>query len=168
MPLPRRTAAGASEGAPGYCGAVPFLLESTAFATGERIPARYTCDGEDARPTLGWVDPPLRSQEFLILVEDRDAPSGSFLHFSAWGLPRSLRQLPESVVPPAEGRNDFGVVGWRGPCPPRGQEHHYVFRIIALDRPLGLAPGASRAEIQPLIAERFLAEAELVGRYSRI
>ncbi len=144
-----------------------FTLESPAFADGDRIPPRYTCDGDDARPALAWTDPPEGTRELLVLVDDPDAPGGTFAHYAAWGLAPELRSLPEGAAAPAEGRNDFGSVGWRGPCPPRGSEHRYVFRLIALDRPLGAPPGAAREEIESRIAGRALAQAELVGRYRR-
>ena len=151
----------------GYETGVSFALESPAFADGGRIPARHACDGEDARPALAWTDPPAGTRAFLLVVEDPDAPGGTFLHYTAWGLPADLRGLPEEAVAPAEGRNDFGTVGWRGPCPPRGSDHRYVFRLIALERPLDAAPGASWEEIAPQIRERSIAEAVLVGRYLR-
>src|SRR5207253_291694 len=84
--------------------------------------------------------PPAAAGGFLVVVEDPDAPSGTFLHYAAWDLPADLRQLPEGVDAPSEGRNGFGSVGWRGPCPPWGGEHHYVFRVIALERPLDADP----------------------------
>lgn len=146
---------------------MPFTLTSPAFATGGRIPRRFTCDGDDARPALAWTDPPAAAGGFLVVVEDPDAPRGTFLHYAAWDLPGELRQLPEGVDAPSEGRNGFGSVGWRGPCPPRGGEHHYVFRVIALERPLDAEPGAAWDEVEPQIAERLVAEARLVGRYGR-
>lgn len=146
---------------------MPFGLESTAFLAGERIPRRFTCDGEDVRPPLAWSDPPAGTRELALLVDDPDAPGGAFLHYAAWGISPELRRLPEGAVAPAEGRNGFGSVGWRGPCPPRGPEHRYVFRLHALSRPIDAEPGSPRAEIEAQIAERTIGEAQLVGRYGR-
>lgn len=144
-----------------------FTLTSDAFGTGGRIPRANTCDGEDTRPALSWTDPPEGTRSYLLLVQDPDAPRGTFLHYSAWGLAGELRELPAGVRAPAEGRTGFGTVGWRGPCPPPGPEHHYVFRLLALDRPIEADPGAGLDEIEPQIPERMLGEAELVGLYAR-
>jgi Raf kinase inhibitor-like YbhB/YbcL family protein len=146
---------------------VSFTLQSAAFADGDRIPARHTCDGDDVRPALSWGDPPAGTSGFLLVVEDPDAPGGTFLHYTAWELHADLRELPEDADAPAEGRNDFGGVGWRGPCPPRGSDHRYVFRLIALERPLDARTGAAWDQIAPQIRERALGEARLVGRYRR-
>ena len=146
---------------------VAFTLTSSAFADGGRIPRRFTCDGDDERPPLAWDAPPAGTRGLLLVVEDPDAPGGTFLHELAWGLAPGLRALPAGKPAPSEGRNGFGTTGWRGPCPPPGPEHRYVFRLIALDRPVDAAPGAARAEVEPQVAAHALGEARLVGRYGR-
>jgi Raf kinase inhibitor-like YbhB/YbcL family protein len=101
-------------------------------------------------------------------MEDPDAPSGTFVHWVAWGLEPGLRQLPEGVEPPVEGRNGFGTVGYRGPCPPKGHHpHHYVIRLYALQVVPNLPPASTIADLQDVIAEELVEAAELVGTYER-
>ncbi len=100
--------------------AAPFTMTSPAFGLGEPIPARHTCDGENHSPALLWTEPPPGTRALAIAMEDADAPSGDFVHWLGWGLEPHLRELPEGVEPPFEGRNGFGRVGYAGPCPRSG------------------------------------------------
>ncbi|GIW05043.1 MAG: hypothetical protein KatS3mg059_1663 [Thermomicrobiales bacterium] len=123
---------------------------SGAFADGQQIPVKYTCDAQDISPPLRWSGVPAEAQELVLVVDDPDAPSGIFTHWLVYGLPPRTTGLPEGV-PPGEtvpgggrqGRNDFGRLGYGGPCPPSGS-HRYVFTVYALDAPLNLPPGATR------------------------
>ena len=138
-------------------------LTSPAFAAGEPIPAAHTCDGADTPPPLGWSGVPAGAQALALIVDDPDAPRGTWLHWTVWNLPVAPGALPGAGV---EGVNDFGNVGWGGPCPPSGT-HRYVFRLFALDAPLALAEGASRAELEGAMKGHVLARAELMGTYRR-
>ena len=145
-----------------------FSLRSTAFAQGEPIPARYTCDGENHSPALQWTTPPQGTRSLAVAMEDPDAPSGEFVHWLGWGLDPGLRELPEGVEPPFEGRNDFGRVGYGGPCPPPGDPpHEYVIRLFALGTEPDFPPGSRMGDLREFLAEELIEAAELTGTYGR-
>ena len=145
-----------------------FDLTSTAFQSRATIPARHTCEGRDLSPPLAWPAPPPGTRSLALVVDDPDAPGGTFTHWLAWGIDPGASGLAEGETAPVEGRNDFGVVGYRGPCPPRGHgRHRYSFRLHALDTELDLARGAAAADLERALAGRVLALAELVGLYER-
>jgi hypothetical protein len=146
-------------------------LYSPEFMTGTSIPIRYTCDGEDISPPLTWADVPAEAQSFVLVMRDRDAPSGPFTHWLLYNLPADVRQLSAGVPPQAklpngayQGQNDFDQIGFRGPCPPAGH-HRYFFKLYALDQPLAIAPGANRATVREAMAGHILTAAELMGLY---
>lgn len=151
-----------------------FTLKSNAFEAGETIPTRYTCDGEDVSPPLEWTDPPEETVAFALICDDPDAPRGTWTHWVLYNIPADFRLLREGV-PTTErlnwggiqGRNDFGQIGYGGPCPPRGPAHRYYFRLFALDEQIDLPAGATRQEVLRRIHGHILAEAELMGRYAR-
>jgi Raf kinase inhibitor-like YbhB/YbcL family protein len=145
-----------------------FNLTSPAFENGQPIPRRHTCEGEDLSPPLAWADAPAETRSLAMIVDDPDAPVGTFTHWIAWGLEPSASGLPEGGAAPVEGSNDFGVSGYRGPCPPPGHgSHRYFFRLYALDEEPGLEPGAEKQELERALADHTLAVAELVGTYER-
>ena len=145
-----------------------FALESSAFDHVQPIPRRYACDGEDLSPPLRWANVPDEARSLALLVDDPDAPSGVFTHWVAWGLDPAAGGLGEGEAVAGEGRNDFGEVGSRGPCPPSGPgRHRYVFRLYALDQELELDSGAGKADLEQAIAGDVLTTAELVGTYER-
>jgi Raf kinase inhibitor-like YbhB/YbcL family protein len=153
---------------------VPFRIESPAFATGAAIPRKHTCDGANVSPALVWLDPPFGTESFALICDDPDAPMGTWVHWVIYGLPAKLSGLPEGLPPSPtlpdgtrQGLNDFKKTGYGGPCPPLGKAHRYFFRLYALNDPLNLAPGASKAQLQGAIAGRVLGTAELVGKYAR-
>jgi Raf kinase inhibitor-like YbhB/YbcL family protein len=150
-----------------------LTVTSPAFADHELIPDKYTCDGANLSPPLRWSGVPPESQAIAVVVEDRDAPSGLFTHWLLYDLPAQTTELAEGIpTQPTDnggwrqGTNDFGVVGYGGPCPPSGS-HRYVFRVMALDAPLGLAPGASRREFFAALGAHVMDEGDLTGRYVR-
>jgi Raf kinase inhibitor-like YbhB/YbcL family protein len=145
-----------------------FTLSSSAFAAGQPIPARHTCDGEDASPPLEWSNLPEGTRALALIVDDPDAPGGTFTHWLAWGLDPKAGVVAEGERAPAQGRNDFDVAGYRGPCPPPGHgPHRYVFRLFALDAEPAVTPGAGREELEHASATSVLAVAELTGTYER-
>ncbi len=153
-----------------------LTISSTAFRAGEPIPARHTCDAEDVSPDLAWTDPPAGTGSFALVVDDPDAPAGTWVHWVLYDVPAEARSLPsgvprkETLVQPAgarQGRNDFGRIGWGGPCPPPGKPHRYFFRLYALDRRLDLPPGATREELDRAMKGHVLARAEVHGTYAR-
>jgi Raf kinase inhibitor-like YbhB/YbcL family protein len=143
-------------------------LTSTAFAGGQPIPQRHSCEGEDLSPPLSWTDVPEGATSLALIVDDPDAPGGTFTHWLGWGLDPAAGGLGEGEAAPVEGRNDFGATGYRGPCPPPGHgPHRYFFRLHALEAELELAPGASKGEFEQALAGRSVAVAELIGTYER-
>ncbi len=143
-------------------------LTSSAFADGTAIPRRHTCDGDDLSPPLAWSASPEGTRSLALVVDDPDAPGGTFTHWLAWGIDPGTGGLAEGEPAPREGRNNFGATGYRGPCPPRGHgPHRYFFRLHALDAELDLVPGAGRRELERALEGRVLARAELVGTYGR-
>jgi Raf kinase inhibitor-like YbhB/YbcL family protein len=145
-----------------------FIVRSSAFAPGEAIPRRHTCDGADVSPALSWSGVPEGARSLALIMDDPDAPVGTFTHWLAWGIDPEAGGLAEGEAAPVEGRNDFGVVGYRGPCPPpRHGPHRYFFRLYALDSAVGLRAGASRRELERALAGHVLGIAALVGIYER-
>jgi Raf kinase inhibitor-like YbhB/YbcL family protein len=143
-------------------------LTSSAFGEGEPIPRRHTCEGEDLSPPLAWTEVPDETAWLALIVDDPDAPRGTFTHWVAWGLDPATGGLREGEAAPVEGRNDFGQSGYRGPCPPPGHgPHRYFFRLHALSGELDLAAGAGKDEFRRALEERVVAVAELTGSYER-
>lgn len=141
-------------------------LTSNAFRHESRIPSRYTCDGEGVSPALDIEDVPSEAVSLVLLVEDPDAPSGTFDHWVAYDIAPDAR-IPEDVGPlGTPGRNSRGGTGYHGPCPPSGT-HRYYFKVCALDMQLGLPAGADKAAVLEAMDGHVLAEATLMGRYGR-
>lgn len=146
-----------------------FTFTSPAFADGATIPRRHTCDGENRSPRLTWRDPPTGVRSFALIVDDPDAPSGTFTHWVLFNVPGGSTELPEAATVGRSGRNDFGKHGYGGPCPPKGHgPHRYVFKLSALDvEALGAAEGAPRKAVEAAMQGHILATVQLVGRYER-
>jgi Raf kinase inhibitor-like YbhB/YbcL family protein len=143
-------------------------LTSSAFAGGQPIPQRHSCEGEDLSPPLSWTGVPEGAASLALIVDDPDAPRGTFTHWLGWGLDPVVGGLEEGEAAPVEGRNDFGATGYRGPCPPPGRgPHRYFFRLHALADELELEPGAGRADLEQALAGRSVSVAELMGTYER-
>ena len=145
-----------------------FALRSEAFPDGGEIPRRHTCDGEDVSPALSWSDLPAGTRALALVVDDPDAPVGTFTHWLAWNIDPLARGLGEGESAPADGRNDFGMGGWSGPCPPPGRgAHRYFFRLHALDAELDVGFCAGRRELERALTGHVLVTAELMGTYER-
>lgn len=145
-------------------------LTSPAFRDGGAIPKQFTCDGSNVSPPLEWNGAPVNTRAFALIVDDPDAPSGTFAHWSIWNLPASTLSLPEGADPlPAqalEGKNGKGESGYFGPCPPSGT-HHYRFTIFALKKPLGVSAGAAAKSAENAARSASLASVTLTGTYAR-
>jgi Raf kinase inhibitor-like YbhB/YbcL family protein len=141
-------------------------LTSPVFADGESIPERHTCDGDDVSAPLAWGAPPDGTVALALCLDDPDAGRYPFTHWLAWDLPLE-GALGEGEAAPAEGRNDFGAPGYRGPCPPPGKPHRYVFTLYALDAEPSLGPSDRRLSFDKAIEGHVLASAELTGLYER-
>ena len=151
---------------------MPFSLKSSAFAAGAEIPKNHTCESADVSPALEWNGAPARTASFALIMDDPDAPSGTWVHWVLWNLPASAHSLPEGVAKSdqlpdgsQQGRNGSRKVGYNGPCPPPGKTHRYFFRLYALDVKLNLSPGASRNELDAAMKGHILAETEYMGTY---
>jgi Raf kinase inhibitor-like YbhB/YbcL family protein len=153
---------------------MPFALTSPAIPPGGAIPTEYTCDGTDISPPLLWSGVPQGAQSLVIVIADPDAPRGTFHHWAVYDIPPGATGLAAGFGrDPSPGvrqaRNDFGTVGYRGPCPPHGGGlHHYRIDLYALSRPtLGLAPAAPVPDVVRAAAPYAIARAELTGTYGR-
>ena len=149
-------------------------LKTAVFKAGGDIPVRHTCDGSDVSPALAWSDAPAGTRSFALIMDDPDAPAGTWVHWLLYDLPATAQELAEDVPARIElpsgarqGRNDFRRVGYGGPCPPRGPAHRYFFRLYALDAKLNLRGGLARSELDRAMRGHVLAEAELMARYAR-
>jgi Raf kinase inhibitor-like YbhB/YbcL family protein len=145
---------------------MPFAITTDAFKDGETIPKQFTCDGADAAPRLMVSDPPEGTRSFALIVDDPDAPRGTFTHWLAYDIPPGLDDLP--VTHGKTMRNSFGRSGYGGPCPPPGHgPHRYFFTLYAVDVP-SLGPhGDTRKDLEAALHDHTLATARLMGRYER-
>ncbi len=145
-----------------------MILLSPAFENGGMIPKKYTCDGGNINPELRIEDIPETAKSLALIVDDPDAPRGTFTHWLMWNIdPRTTVIKEESVSPGAtEGKNGRGNPGYTGPCPPSGM-HHYHFKLYALDATLNLPPGTSKTDLEAAINTHLIASAELIGLYAR-
>lgn len=153
--------------------AMVFNLSSPAFNQGAAIPRKYTCDGEDLSPPLQWTEPPADTRSLALISDDPDAPVGTWVHWVVYNLPAGIRSLPEGASPAAglpqggvHGQNSWRRLEYGGPCPPSGT-HRYFFKLYALDITLELGPGAGKKELLGAMEGHVLAQAELMGTYSR-
>jgi Raf kinase inhibitor-like YbhB/YbcL family protein len=143
-------------------------IKSTAFEEGETIPRVYTCDDRNISPPLSWTGVPQGSISLVLIMDDPDAPSGTFDHWILFNLPPDLSGLSQdnrSVG--TEGKNGFGRVGYGGPCPPRGSNHRYFIKLYALDMDITLKAGASKAEVEHAMQGHILAQGQFMARYGR-
>jgi Raf kinase inhibitor-like YbhB/YbcL family protein len=151
-----------------------FALASPAFHDQGAIPAQYGCTGSNFSPPLEWSNPPAATKSFTLIVTDPDAPSGNFAHWIVYDLPATTRSLPQALSADermsqggTQGKNNFGKIGYGGPCPPTGAQHHYVFKLYALDSMLGLPSGASASQVEQAMQGHVLAEADLTGTFGK-
>jgi Raf kinase inhibitor-like YbhB/YbcL family protein len=149
-----------------------FSLKTEAFSEGAAIPSRYTCDGLNLSPALTWTGVPAGTKSLVLIVEDPDAPGGTFMHWVFFDIGAKVESLPEGPTAAklgVAGINDFGKSAYGGPCPPRGRgAHRYYFKLSALDIPsLGLAVGATLPQVNQKMSGHVLGTATLMGRYER-
>ncbi len=142
-------------------------IQSNAFEQNRPIPRKYTCDGENISPPLTFVDVPREAKSLALVVDDPEAVVGTFDHWIVWNLPPDTKELSEGANVEIQGRNDYGVLRYKGPCPPPGPTHHYRFKAYALDILLDLPEGASKKQLENAMQGHILAEDELVGTYNR-
>lgn len=149
-----------------------FSFSSPAFGHGQPIPAVYTCKGRDISPPLTWSDLPQGTKSLALIMDDPDAPMGTWVHWVIYNIP-STRTGLEEAIPSEErladgslqGKNSWRRIGYGGPCPPSGT-HRYYFRLYALDSMLSLAPGATKEQLLQAMQGHILAQAEWMGTFS--
>jgi hypothetical protein len=154
---------------------MPFELSSTAFAQGEPIPVQYSCDGDDISPPLTWGNPPTGTQSLALIMDDPDAPGGTWDHWILFNIPADTHEVQENLPITGKnqdpnaifvGNNSWGRADYGGPCPPSGT-HRYFFKLYALDTTISLLPGANKQELLNNMDGHILAESELMGTFSR-
>lgn len=149
-------------------------FQSPDFAYGANIPKEFTCDGEDVSPAFTNSPPPGGTQSYTLIADDPDAPGGTWVHWVIFDMSadgqtmaigtQKLEQFPDGS---RQGRNDFGKIGYGGPCPPPGKVHRYFFKLYALDKTLNLPPGATKKDVERAMRGHILAQGEWMGRYAR-
>ena len=153
--------------------AAAFSISSSAFTDGSNIPSKFTCDAGQTSPSpaLAWKDAPAGTKSFVLIMDDPDVPMpGGFTHWVLADIPGATMQLPEGFAVGSLGvsaNSGFRRPGYAGPCPPTGV-HHYHFKLSALDvATIGVAQGASRADVEKAMAGHVLGTAELIGLYQK-
>lgn len=145
-----------------------ILVQSPAFAHEETIPSKYTCDGEDTAPPIAIDGVPHNTTSLVLIVEDPDAPGGTWVHWVMFNIPHTVSRIGEGDTPPGlQGINSWGAAKYGGPCPPDG-EHRYLFRVYALDTMLDLPEGATKDEVLAASEDHVLESTTLMGRYKRL
>lgn len=143
-------------------------ITSAAFSEGGMIPKRHTCDGENISPPLQWSGVPAQAKSLALIMDDPDAPVGTWVHWVVFDLSPQASGLAEGVSGVGvQGVNSFRKLGYGGPCPPRGAPHRYYFKLYALDLLLALPQGTSKAEVEKAMQGHVLAEGQLMGKYGR-
>ena len=150
-----------------------FKLFSSTFSDGGWIPSLHTCEGADVSPSLEWSGEPAGTRSFALVVDDPDAPSGTWTHWLLFDIPPTVHTLAQGYKAGSvgvSGKNDFGKLGYGGPCPPKGHgPHRYFFKLHALDvATLGLRAGVNASGLKRALEGHVLAEARCLGRYERI
>ena len=149
-----------------------LAVMSAAFAMGAALPERYAC--APCSPPLSWSEPPAGTRSLAVLCDDPDAPAGDWVHWVLFNLAPETRALPENVArdaklpgPAVQGLNDYGLAGYDGPCPPRGQKHRYHFKVFALDARLPLDAKARKKDLLAAMKGHVLAQGDLMATYAR-
>ena len=150
--------------------AASVTVSSTAFIAGSAIPADYTCEGSDRSPDLSWTWIPQSAKSVAIVVDDPNAPSGTFTHWIVWNIKPETRSVPAGAGAGAlgggmTGINDFGHAGYNGPCPPAGAQHVYRFTVYGLDAALPLLPTSKRADLDRAMNGHAVAQGALLGTF---
>lgn len=151
-----------------------LALTAAAFKDGDALPVKNTCDGENKSPALSWSGVPEGTQSLALIADDPDAPMGTFTHWVLYNMPPAQTSLPEGVPQVAQprgygtqGMNSCRHTGYDGPCPPKGPEHRYFFRLYALDLPPNLQGGLTAAQLAKAMEGHIVGQAQVMGHYHR-
>jgi Raf kinase inhibitor-like YbhB/YbcL family protein len=147
-------------------------ISAEEFKEGETIPDEFTCEGKDISPSLSWKGIPAGTKSIALIMDDPDAPGGTFVHWVLYNMPAETQKLPKAMPlnltdGSMHGMTNFGRPGYGGPCPPPGKPHRYYFKIYALDTKLNLPPGASKNQVESAMKGHIIAKGELMGKYKR-
>ncbi len=143
-------------------------VTSSAFKEGENFPRLYTCDDQNVSPALDWTGVPSGTVSLALIMDDPDAPSGTWVHWVLYNLSPKLTGVEQGKNGGGtDGTNDFKNNGYGGPCPPRGSNHRYYIKVYALDKQLDLKAGATKAQVESAMSGHILAQGQLMGRYGR-
>ena len=147
---------------------INMKLFSSAFEHNKNIPSQYTCDGANFNPPLQVSEVPANAKSLVLIVDDPDAPAGTWVHWTVWNIDPKTTEIAENSVPQGaiEGMTNFGKTGYGGPCPPSGT-HRYFFKLYALDITLDLTPNAGKDNLEQAMQGHVLDSVELIGLYSR-
>ncbi len=145
-----------------------LTLSSPAFSSNQTIPSQYTCDGANVNPSLKIGHVPPGAKSLALILDDPDAPGGTFVHWVMWNISPDQKEIKENSVPDGavQGRNDFQKNAYGGPCPPK-TAHRYVFKLYALDSRLTLGPDATKPALEKAMEGHIIGRAELAGKYQR-
>lgn len=143
-------------------------IKSSAFVNNDNIPSKYTCDGEDINPPLQFSNVPEKAKSLVLIVDDPDAPMGTWDHWTVWNIDPEITEIAENSVPQGaiEGMQSWKRTGYGGPCPPSGT-HRYFFKLYALDTKLDLNSHTHKEKVVKVMKDHVLAKTELIGLYSR-
>jgi Raf kinase inhibitor-like YbhB/YbcL family protein len=141
-------------------------VKSPVFEANKHIPKKYSCDGDEINPPITIEGVPKEAKTLVLIVDDPDAPMGTFDHWVVWNIPTSTSKISENTVPGTEGLNSARQRGYMGPCPPSGT-HRYFFKVYALDTELKLGVGTKKKDVEKAMQGHILAKGELIGLYSR-
>lgn len=141
---------------------------TSAFNNNETIPSEYTCDGKDLAPVLKISGVPQDSKSLALIVDDPDAPMGTWVHWVVYNIPANTTEIDAKKLPAGtkQGMTDFGRIGWGGPCPPNGT-HRYFFKVYAINEKTNLAGGLTKSQLESAIRKNVIEKAELIGLYKR-
>jgi Raf kinase inhibitor-like YbhB/YbcL family protein len=143
-----------------------LIVKSSVFESNKPIPKKYTCDGNDINPPLTIEGTPKEAKTLVLIIDDPDAPNGTFDHWVVWNIPASTSKIGENTVPGKEGINGARQPRYMGPCPPGGT-HRYFFKVYALDTELNLEINSRKKDVEKAMQSHIIAKGELIGLYSR-
>jgi len=149
-------------------------ITSREFVNGAAIPKEYSCDGKDISPQLVWTGVPDTAKSLALIMDDPDAPMGTWVHWVVWNIPPASISLPEGMAKEGslpdgtkQGKNSWPKTGYGGPCPPPGKAHRYYFKLYALDTMLKLPDSANKSALEKAMGGHILAQAQMFGTFGR-
>lgn len=143
-----------------------LVIASPAFSNNDFIPQEFTCDGDNTSPEITVAEIPAEAKSLALIVDDPDAPHGTFDHWVMWNI-RPMNRISRDTAPGIQGKNGFGKMAYGGPCPPAGDAHRYFFKVYALDTMLDVPAGADKHTVEKAMKGHIVAQGEIIGKYKR-